>query len=238
MRPEIARLMDDDPRLSGFVEMANNEALAESYKNEILLALTAYADKQAIKGNALYPHNVGIDGTVNHSERKQRQLKQDKPYFTDNRPTFTPNSDKGKEWQQRINGQLARLFDDDPRLAEFTEKANNATTTPQKNTLMNDIKDYASRQTEVGNALFNYEVIERQNERYHRGELKFSRMGDAVAPIFEQAKVLQGEPVAIIDESTLNMPADGGFKAIEKWATELFAEQGGKAINPVLGEIT
>lgn len=178
MHPEIARLMDDDPRLSGFVAMANNEKLAGSYKNEILLALTAYADKQAVRGNALYPHNVGIDGTVNHSERKQRQLKQDKPYFGDDRPTFAPTADKGKakDWQERMAGQLARLFDDDPRLAEFTEKA--GTASPLKQAMvLNEIKDYASRQAEQGNALFNYEVIERQNERYHRGEMRFSKQG-------------------------------------------------------------
>ncbi|UZA02094.1 PLxRFG domain-containing protein [Moraxella bovis] len=178
MRPEIARLMDDDPRLDGFVAMANNEKLAGSYKNEILLALTAYADKQAVRGNALYPHNVGIDGTVNHSERKERQLKQDKPYFGDDRPTFVLTTDKGKakDWQERMAGQLARLFDDDPRLAEFTEKA--GTASPLKQAMvLNELKDHASRQAEQGNALFAFEVIERQNERYHGGEFKFSKQG-------------------------------------------------------------
>lgn len=40
-----------------------------------------------------------------------------------------------------------------------------------------------------------------------------------------------------IDERTLDMPMTGGFRAIEQWATDLFIKQGGKAINPVLGEV-
>lgn len=40
-----------------------------------------------------------------------------------------------------------------------------------------------------------------------------------------------------INESELNMPMTGGFRAIEQWATDLFIKQGGKAINPVLGEV-
>lgn len=67
---------------------------------------------------------------------------------------------------------------------------------------------------------------------------QFSQSASVVDDIAKQAKVLQGEAIAIIDESTLNMPKLGGFSAIEQWATDLFKQQGGKAINPTLGEIT
>ena len=62
--------------------------------------------------------------------------------------------------------------------------------------------------------------------------------GQVVEPIQRQASVLQGAPVAVLDENKLNMPSSGGFAAIEQWATHLFLRQGGNAINPILGEIT
>ena len=233
MRPELARLFDDDPRLAGFVAVANNPDLAASYKNEIRLALVAYADKQALIGNALLPHEVD-SGIANKHE--QRQIKANRPYFGKDRPKFELG-EKSSAKKQEIAGQLARLFDDDPKLAEFSEQAQ--TNSPLKQAMvLNAIKDYASRLAIDGNALFMGEVLERQNEAYHQGKMKFSRLGNVVAPIAEQAKVLQGEAVSVIDESTLDVPTDGGMKAIQEWATDLFAKQGGKAINPTLGEIT
>lgn len=173
MRPELARLFDDDPRLAGFVNMANNPELATSYKNEIRLALTDYADKQAQKGNALLPHEVQ-SGVAN--KREQRQIKANRPYFGKDRPQFEM-SNKPSEWEQLMAGQLARLFDDDPKLTELTQKANHAKNKVQKNTIMGEVKDHASRQVMDGNALFMGEVLERQNTEYHAGKMKFSKQG-------------------------------------------------------------
>ena len=52
-----------------------------------------------------------------------------------------------------------------------------------------------------------------------------------------KAKVLQGKPVASINEKDLGMPADGGFKAVTSWAANLFSEFGGKAESPELGDV-
>lgn len=52
-----------------------------------------------------------------------------------------------------------------------------------------------------------------------------------------QAQKLNGSPVANIDENTLNMPKEGGFKAITEWGKQIFNSWGGKANNPVLGEV-
>ena len=52
-----------------------------------------------------------------------------------------------------------------------------------------------------------------------------------------KAKVLQGKPVASINEKDLGMPADGGFKAVTSWAADLFAGFGGKVESPELGDV-
>ena len=52
-----------------------------------------------------------------------------------------------------------------------------------------------------------------------------------------KAKVLQGKPVASINEKDLGMPADGGFEAVTSWAADLFAKAGGKAESPELGDV-
>ncbi|MBE9589974.1 PLxRFG domain-containing protein [Moraxella sp. K127] len=173
MRTELARLFDDDPRLSGFVEMANNPKLASSYKNEIRLALTHYADRQAEKGNALLPHEVE-SGIANR--RHERQVKADRPYFGKDRPKFDIG-EKAKDTKQEIAGQLARLFDDDPKLSEFTDEANKATSPLKLAMILNAIKDHVSRMVMDGKALFMGEVLQRQNADYHAGKLKFSKQG-------------------------------------------------------------
>lgn len=160
-----------------------------------------------------------------------------KEYFGANRPVYRQNA-KPTDWQQRMAGQMARLFDDDPALPQFIELANQRNlSTGHKNSLIGSITSYADVQFKKGNALQKDDVIGKNNDEYHQGKIKFSRMGDVVAPVDEQAKVLQGKAVSVIDESTLDMPKVKGFKAIEKWATNLFEKQGGKAINPTLGEI-
>ncbi|MDN5506622.1 MAG: PLxRFG domain-containing protein, partial [Comamonas sp.] len=50
----------------------------------------------------------------------------------------------------------------------------------------------------------------------------------------EKALLLQGAPVAVLD---LKNAPSGGYAAIEQWAAELFAQQGGKAISPEFGEV-
>lgn len=234
MRPELARLMDDDPRLAGFTQMANNEALAGSYKNEILLALTAYADNQAVIGNGLYPHEITL-GIINTDSRKARQDKQDKPYFNKDRPQLNTDK-KSSDTQLKLAGQLARLFDDDPRLAEFTDKASTSSPLKQK-MVLDELKAYAYTQAEQGKALFDYEVIDRQNKAYHDGKMKFSQMGSVIAPISEQAKILQGKAVASVDWQNVNYPIDGNKHDVFAWARTMLDKQGRVANNPTLGEI-
>lgn len=53
----------------------------------------------------------------------------------------------------------------------------------------------------------------------------------------EQARILQGEPVAHIEESALDMPKKGGFKAITEWASALFERQGNATTHSKLGTI-
>lgn len=63
------------------------------------------------------------------------------------------------------------------------------------------------------------------------GGVKFSRDGNSD---IQKAQILQGEPVAVLDLA--DAPA-GGYAAIEKWATEMLAKQGGKAVHPEIGEV-
>jgi virB12 len=69
---------------------------------------------------------------------------------------------------------------------------------------------------------------------------KFTRPEDRqpiIGNMRDISAVLNGAPVVKIDESQINMPKEGGFKAIELWASRLFAMQGGYAVNPLLGRI-
>lgn len=61
-----------------------------------------------------------------------------------------------------------------------------------------------------------------------------------VAPdeIRTQAEVLQGQPVARLEENQLGMPTDGGMKAVKEWADLVFKRQGSAAVHPALGKIT
>lgn len=67
------------------------------------------------------------------------------------------------------------------------------------------------------------------------GVASFSR-GSRAEPQtdMEKALLLQGAPVAVLD---LKNAPSGGYAAIEQWAAELFAQQGGKAISPDFGEV-
>lgn len=68
--------------------------------------------------------------------------------------------------------------------------------------------------------------------------LKKSKLQNIQAqPIDEQAVILQGSPVSIIEEQDLNLPTQGGFQAVKQWASDLFAQQGGFANNPILGRV-
>ena len=49
-----------------------------------------------------------------------------------------------------------------------------------------------------------------------------------------QAKVLNGEPVAHV---RIEDAPSGGYKEVEQWAAKLFADQGGKAKSPELGDV-
>ena len=60
----------------------------------------------------------------------------------------------------------------------------------------------------------------------------FSR-GAAEMSVVDKARVLQGDPVAAVDTSIAPL----GAPAIREWASGLFAQQGGKALNPELGEV-
>ena len=50
----------------------------------------------------------------------------------------------------------------------------------------------------------------------------------------EKARILQGEPVAKV--SIEDVPA-GGYADIARWASSIFARQGGKAVSPIIGEV-
>lgn len=67
------------------------------------------------------------------------------------------------------------------------------------------------------------------------GEASFSRDSrEAPQTDVEKALVLQGEPVAEVDTAIAPM----GAPAIRSWAVSLFEQQGGKAHNPALGDVT
>lgn len=99
-------------------------------------------------------------------------------YFTDKRPVYEQEP-KPTDWQQKMAGQLARLYDDDPALAGFIEKANQRNLNQNhKNSLLQSIKRYASLQEKRGNALAEHDVMTRQNDVYHQGKIRFSRMAN------------------------------------------------------------
>ncbi|MDD2608627.1 MAG: hypothetical protein PHX60_02895 [Giesbergeria sp.] len=64
------------------------------------------------------------------------------------------------------------------------------------------------------------------------GGVKFSVSGNND---IQKAQILQGKPVAVLDLA--DAPA-GGYADVARWAADLFARQGGKAVNPVIGEVT
>ncbi|WP_158235165.1 hypothetical protein [Comamonas sp. 26] len=67
------------------------------------------------------------------------------------------------------------------------------------------------------------------------GVASFSRDSrEAPQTDLEKALVLQGAPVAVLD---LKNAPSGGYAAVERWAADLFAQQGGKAISPEFGEV-
>ena len=67
------------------------------------------------------------------------------------------------------------------------------------------------------------------------GVASFSRDSrEAPQTDLEKALVLQGAPVAVLD---LKNAPSGGYAVVERWAADLFAQQGGKAISPEFGEV-
>lgn len=100
-----------------------------------------------------------------------------KDYFTDKRPRLEIGENP-TDWQQRMAGQLARLYDNDPALAGFTARANDRSLGgTKKNSLRLDIKRYADEKARTGEALLESEVTDRINDIYHGGQIKYSQMG-------------------------------------------------------------
>jgi hypothetical protein len=72
-------------------------------------------------------------------------------------------------------------------------------------------------------------IAQRENPAYAGGLDGVVGRSDA-----EKAKVLQGDPVAVL---RMEDAPSGGYAAVEQWAASLFAKQGGKAISPEIGEV-
>lgn len=71
-----------------------------------------------------------------------------------------------------------------------------------------------------------------------RAEPSFSRgvdADDADSRDVARARILQGPPVAVLRVE--DAPA-GGYADLARWAADIFAQQGGKAVHPELGEVT
>lgn len=71
----------------------------------------------------------------------------------------------------------------------------------------------------------------------NNGNISFSLNESVVADIDQQAKVLQGEPIARIDWQEVNYPIDGDKHDVFDWAKQMLDKQGRTANNPILGEI-
>lgn len=71
----------------------------------------------------------------------------------------------------------------------------------------------------------------------NNGNIRFSLNESVVADIDQQAKVLQGEPIARIDWQEVNYPIDGDKHDVFDWAKQMLDKQGRTANNPTLGEI-
>jgi hypothetical protein len=69
-------------------------------------------------------------------------------------------------------------------------------------------------------------VLRKQGARHATG---------AESADLQRARVLQGAPVAVL---RLEDAPAGGYADIERWAADLFARQGGGAVNPEIGEVT
>jgi len=78
--------------------------------------------------------------------------------------------------------------------------------------------------------------IEPNNQTKESKTTKESKAPNHVAKqsIEEKAKVIQGEPVALLEG---NQAPTTGFAAVKEWASNLFKQQGGKATNIQLGEV-
>ena len=73
------------------------------------------------------------------------------------------------------------------------------------------------------------------NLQRHSQETKLT--DNQLTPKDKAIEILQGKAIASINQTDVDMPRQGGFKAITQWAMGIFAMQGGKANNPVLGDV-
>lgn len=90
----------------------------------------------------------------------------------------------------------------------------------------------------VDNVLLASEFVNSGSLKNSTGVIRNSKLQNIQAQgIDEQAEILQGEPVSVIDEQELDLPLQGGFQAVTQWASDLFTQQGNVAENPLLGQI-
>ncbi|WP_447915868.1 LPD38 domain-containing protein [Delftia acidovorans] len=76
----------------------------------------------------------------------------------------------------------------------------------------------------------------RDSARAAPSEIQSDERGARVVATDEQrARILQGEPILTL---TGEEAPQTGMLAVRHWATQLFREQGGKAVNPEIGEVT
>ncbi|MBJ2142532.1 hypothetical protein JC796_17450 [Delftia acidovorans] len=76
----------------------------------------------------------------------------------------------------------------------------------------------------------------RDSARAAPSEIQSDERGAGVVATDEQrARILQGEPILTL---TGEEAPQTGMLAVRHWATQLFREQGGKAVNPEIGEVT
>lgn len=65
-------------------------------------------------------------------------------------------------------------------------------------------------------------------------DARTGRFAGSMGSDTEKARILQGAPVAAVSVDDVPL---GGYADLEKWAADVFAKQGGKALSPEIGEV-
>lgn len=97
--------------------------------------------------------------------------------------------------------------------------------------LPNDSTNALSQALQLGVAAMREDMALRQQGARSSGS---AEMVEASRDL-QRARILQGEPVAVL---SLEDAPTGGYTDIARWAATLFAQQGGKAVSPDIGEVT